>query len=230
MKLRPLLATVASLVLVSLAGCGGNDEGDSTVAAPVETTTPTALTKEELVAQGDAVCAEVNAAVGTVSSTGTDSAARVSQEADLYGGMVERLKALGEPSDDATGYAEFISAGEQLAQAESGASLAAERGEEEGLATAETEASSALASFQTAASSFGLEKCAEAPSAPTPSGTAEELPEESSEVVEEEVAPEEAEPAPETGGAEEGGGAAVGGEAGGGTESSGGGSGGIGPG
>lgn len=229
MKLRPLLAAVVSLFLVFLAGCGGDDGGGPTVAAPVETTPePVPLTKEELVAQGNGICAEVNAAIG--SSAATDSTGQASQAADLYSGMVERLEALGEPSDDATGYAEFISAGEQLAQAESDASLAAERGDEEGLAAAEAEVSSALASFQTAASSFGLESCAESPSAPTPAGTEEEAPEESSEVVEEEAAPEEAEPAPETGGAEEGGGAEAGGETGGGTESPGGSAGGIGPG
>lgn len=231
MKPRRFLAVAVLLVAIFVAGCGG-DDGGSTVAAPVETTTtPSGLTKEELVAQGNAICAEVNAAVGTVSSTGADSAGQVSQEASLYTGMVERLEDLGEPTDDSTGYAEFISAAQELAQAQNDANLAAERGEEATLATAQGEASSALSSFQTAASSFGLEKCAEAPSAPVPGtgGVAgvEEPSEEASEVTEEEAAPEEAEPAPE-----EAGGAAPGGETGGGTESGGGGSssGGIGPG
>ena len=81
--------------------------------------------------------------------------------------MVERLKDLGTPSD-AAGYSEVISSGEVLAQAERNAALAAERGEEGALASAEAEGSSALATFQSAAASYGFEDCSESPSAPAP--------------------------------------------------------------
>jgi hypothetical protein len=235
---RRLLA-ILPLAALAIAGCGGGG-GDSTASAPVETTeTTAALSKEELIAQGDAICAEVNAAVGTVGSTSSSASGQANQVADLYGGMTERLKGLGAPSDDSSGYAEFVAAAEGLSQAESNVSLAAGRGEEEALASAETEAGSALASFQSAASSFGFEDCAESPAAPSPSA-GEAASEESSggeeEAEAEEAAPEEVEPAPEAGGAgavEEsaGGGAGVGGGTEGGGETGGGGSsGGIGPG
>lgn len=233
------LLMVSSLAALALAGCGGGDDGDSTAAAPVETTEAAALSKEELIAQGDGICAEVNAAVGTVGSTSSDAESQASQVAGLYGGMVERLEGLGAPSDDSAGYAEFIAAADALAQAEENVELAAEREDAEGLASAETEASSALTSFQSAATSFGLEECAEAPAAPTP-GTAtgglagEEssgVEEEAEEIVPEEeaeVAPEEAPPVEEE---SAGGGAGVGGGTEGGSAGSGGGSsGGIGPG
>jgi len=223
-----------ALVLFALAGCGGGDDGGSTAAATTETEAA-ALSKEELVAQGDAICAEVNAAVGTVGSTSSDAAGQAQQVAGLYGGMVERLKGLGAPSDDSSGYAEFLASAEALSQAEDDVRLAVERGE--GEAEAEEKASAALSAFQSAASSFGLEECAEAPAAPTPGGSGSAggestggetggIEEGGEEVAPEEVepAPEEAEPAaPETGGG-------VGG--GGGTEGGGGGgsSGGIGPG
>jgi hypothetical protein len=223
------------LVALAIGGCGGGDGGDTT-AAPVAPTveTPAALSKEELIAQGDAICAEVNAAVGTVTTTGADGQA--SQVADLYSGMVERLKDLGSPSDDASGYDEFIAAAEGLAQAESDVELAAERGEEDALLTAESEASSALSSFQSAATSFGFDQCGEGPSAPVAGAGSSEEPVEG---VEEEVAPEaEEEVAPETGGAGSAkeGGAGGGATAGGGTEGGGeagggeGSGGGIGPG
>jgi hypothetical protein len=232
---------VSSIAALALAGCGGGDDGDSTAAAPVETTeATTALSKEELIAQGDGICAEVNAAVGTVGSTSGDAESQASQVAGLYSGMVERLKGLGAPSDDSAGYAEFIAAAEALAQAEGNIELASEREDAEGLASAETEASSALTSFQSAAASFGLEECAEAPAAPSPSGTpgglageesAGGVEEEAEEIVPEEeveVAPEEAPPVEEEGA---GGGAGVGGGTeGGGSGSGGGSSGGIGPG
>jgi uncharacterized membrane protein YgcG len=223
-----------ALTVLAIAGCSGGDDDDTTtpVAAPVETTA--ALSKEELVAQGDAICAEVNAAVGTLASSGAAGAA--TQAAGLYSGMVERLVELGAPSDDSSGYPEFIAAAEGLAQAESDVELAAERGEDAALVSAETEASSTLASFQSAATSYGFEQCSEGPSAPVPGSTVPSKTESEAPEGEEEVeeAPEEAEEAPETeaggAGAGAGGGAEAGGGTGGGESSGGGGSGGIGPG
>jgi hypothetical protein len=237
---RLLLYPAAALcVALALAGCGGDDGEDASAPAtppPVETT---ALTKEELLAQGDAICAEVNAAVGSLASS--EAGGEAAEAAELYNGMVERLQDLGAPSDDRTGYSAFIAAAEELGQAESDVELAAERGDEEGLTSAEAEASAARSEFQEAAAAYGFEQCGEEPSAVTAPGTAggadaeeEAAPEEAEES--EEAAPEETEEAaPETGGAgsaEEGGagaGAEAGGEAGGGGES-GGASGGIGPG
>ncbi len=236
MGIRRSAFAALPLLAIAIAGCGGGGSGSSTpVATTTETTSP--LSKEELISQGDAICAEVNAAVGTVSSTSSDAAGQIAQRADLYGGMVDRLKALGNPEDSA-GYGDFIAAGEELAQSEADVKLAAERGEEGALATAESASASALASFEAAAQAYGFKSCGEGPSAPVGGSGSEEASEESSEAGEEEAAPEEAEAAPETGGAgtaEEGGGAAAGGGAGGGTEggsegSGGGSSGGIGPG
>jgi hypothetical protein len=244
MRRRSLFAAAVPIAALVIAGCGGGggETTDTTAAAPV--TTPT-LTKADLLKQGDAICAEVNAAVGTLAESSTEGASRVAQEADLYKGMVERLKGLGTP-EEPEGYDQFMTAADELAQAQSDAALAAARGEAEGLETAETEASTALSSFQSAASEYGFEDCSEAPSAPVPtsgaqapSGEAESetggVEEEAApEAVEEEAAPEaveeEAAPETETGGAgstEAGGGTAGGGgEAGGGGSSSGG----IGPG
>jgi hypothetical protein len=228
MRPRNCLILAVPLAALAIAGCGGGS--DSTTSAPVTTAaTTTALTKEELISRGDSICAEVNAAVGTVGSSSSEGTSQVGQVADLYIGMIESLKGLGAP-EDATGYSEFIATGEELSQAESEAKLADERGDTAALSAAETSSTSALASFQSAASSYGFEQCGQEPSAPAPTSTstesssepeAEAAPEE-----EVEAAPEEeAEVTPETGG-----GAATGGEAPSGGESSSGSSGGIGPG
>ena len=236
MRRSPLFAAVVPIAALVIAGCGGggDETTDTTAAAPVETT-PT-LTKADLLKQGDAICAEVNAAVGTLGESSTEGASRVAQEADIYKGMVERLKGLGMP-EEAEGYEEFIGAADELAQAQSDAALAAARGESEGLETAETEASTALSSFQSAASEYGFEDCSEAPSAPVPTSGAQAPSEEPESEAEtggvEEAAPEEVEeaaPETETGGA--GSTEAGGGTGGGGGEEAGGGSssGGVGPG
>jgi len=233
---RRLPVIVLALVALAIAGCGGGDEEttESTPEATIPTTT--ALTKAELIEQGDGICAEVNAAVGGIGAGETEVAGGTAgQVADLYVGMVEGLKRLGTPTET-DGYSELSSAADALSQAEGEVKLAAERGDSSGLVTAESSASSALASFQSEAQSYGFEDCGAGPSAPASGAAGTEVPVEEElapEGLEEEAeaTPEELEPAPETGGAgSTGGGAEVGGTEGGGAPETGGGSGGIGPG
>jgi len=230
------LALLAALVV----GCGGGGGEESTAAATTEAE-PAALSKAELIEQGDAICGEVNAAVGAAGSTSSGAGETIVQVAGLYGGMVERLKELGPPREESAGYAAFIASAEDLSRAESNVKLAYEREETEELSTASSEVSTALTKFEAAAREFGFEKCAEAPTAPSGSGVSpggESGGEESAGGVEsgvEEVAPEgEAEAAPEEAPPVEeesaGGGAGVGGGTGGGGAGTGGSSGGIGPG
>jgi hypothetical protein len=203
---------------------------------------PKALSRTELIEQGDAICAEVNAAVGSVASSSAENSSPASQAAGLYSGMVASLNNLGTPGET-DGYPEFSRAAEELAKAEDEVKLASERGDTAGLEAAESSASEALTSFQNAASEYGFNDCSEGPSAPATAGPGAEAGEaeaeiggEEAEAVEPEVAePEvEAEPAPEVapetggaGGTAEGGGTAGAPEGGG---STGGSSGGIGPG
>jgi hypothetical protein len=236
---RHKLLFALPIAALAIAGCGGGG-GDSTAttAATTEATT-TALSKAELIEQGDAICAEVNVAVGSVGASSAETGSPAAQVADLYGGMVSSLKNLGTPAET-DGYAEFSSAADELATAEGEIKLASERSDTPGLETAESNASAALSSFQEAAQEYGFEECGEGPSAPVTSATPEsgeaEAGEEAESVEPEVVEPEaEAEPAPEVapetggaGGTAEGGGTAGAAPEGGG--GAGGESGGIGPG
>jgi hypothetical protein len=234
-----ILALPAAALLA--AGCGGGGSSDSSESTATTTAAaPRALSKAELIEQGDAICAEVNAAVGSVGSSSAENSSPASQAADLYSGMVASLNNLGTPQET-DGYAEFSSTAEELAKAEDEVKLAAERGDTAGLEAAESSASEALTSFQNAASEYGFKDCSEGPSAPATSGPSSEsgeaeVPGEEAEAIEPEaVEPEvEAEPAPEVapetggaGGTAEGGGTAGAPEGGG---TTGGSSGGIGPG
>ncbi|MDQ2630249.1 MAG: hypothetical protein M3Y75_04625 [Actinomycetota bacterium] len=215
-KTIPLLCGL--LIALAIAGCGGG--GDET-----ETTTPTveepvALTKDELIDQGDGICAEVNAAVGALTASETEEASSTEESekiANLYTGMVERLQDLGTPEGDEGDYAKFMEAAEELAKVEGEVKLAAEREDVEGLAEANGEAEVALEEFQSQAAIYGFEDCSEDPGElPTPTGPGGEAEAPSEEFegeeggiepeFEEEVAPEEEivpeeEVAPETGGA-----------------------------
>jgi hypothetical protein len=239
-SLRRTWIVALPVAALLLAGCGGGGSSDSSESTATTTAAPRALSKAELIEQGDAICAEVNAAVGSVGSSSTENSSPASQAADLYSGMVASLNNLGTPQET-DGYAEFSSAAEELAKAEDEVKLASERGDTAGLEAAESSASSALTSFQSAATEYGFKDCSEGPSAPATSGPSSESAEaetggEEAEAVEPEaIEPEveaEAVPevAPETGGAggtAEGGGTAGAPEGGGATGGS---SGGIGPG
>lgn len=220
MRLRKFLTAALPLILLAAlvgAGCGGG--GDDTTAETQETTAEekTILTKAELISQGDAICGEVNAAVGAI---GADEEGEIEEQtievANLYVGMVASLQALGRPSEP-EGYDEFWAAAEEFAKVEGEVKLAAEREESEALGEAATAAAPALEEFQAQAAIYGMEECSEQPSAPPVTGTSggaegevEEGGVEVSPEIEEEILPEE-EAAPEEEIApEEGGG--VGGE------------------
>jgi hypothetical protein len=223
-------------VLIAVSGCGGGDDSPSESSNLTPTAATPTLSKADFISQADDICAEVNAAVGTVDSGTTDAASAVGQKADLYEGMIERIKGLGDAASDSA-LSDFFSSGDDLVQAEKDAQLAAERGDDAGLATAESDASTALSSFQSAAQSYGFQECGQGPSAPTTStpgvpatGTVvpptTTTPGPVAPAPAAPVAPAPPPPAPPSGGAGTGGGAAGGGSSGGGSS----GSGGIGPG
>lgn len=215
---KTILLALAALLALLVAGCGGGgDETETTTTPTIEE--PTALTKDELITQGDGICAEVNAAVGALSSSeGSEASATEDSEkiANLYTGMVERLQDLGAPEGEDAEYAKFEEATAELGQVEADLKLAAER---EDVATVEEkgqEAAAALEEFQTQAAAYGFEDCSAEPGlppavdgSPTTSGEEFEGGEEEGgvevepefeEAPEEEIVPEE-EVAPETGGA-----------------------------
>jgi hypothetical protein len=216
---KPVLLILGALTALAIAGCGGGGDETETTTPTVEE--PTALTRDELIEDGDGICAEVNAAVGalTGSETSEGTAAEETEKvANLYTGMVERLQDLGTPEDDDGSYAKFMEAAEELAKVEGEAKLAAEREDLEGVDEAHGEAEVALEEFQSQAAIYGFEDCSEGPGElPTPAGGGEaeaggeefegeeggvevepEFEEEAA--PEEEIVPEE-EVAPETGGA-----------------------------
>jgi hypothetical protein len=212
MRLPKTSLTLAlPLAALAIAGCGGGSDDSTSTAATTETT---ALSKADLISQGDAICAEVNKAVGAVGVSGAEVPEQITQVSSLYTGMVDSIKGLGVPEDDA-GYAEFIAAADEFAKVEGEVKLAAEREDTAALGEAATAATPALEEFESVAGDYGFEECSEGPSAPTARGAeagaapveegeeggVEAAPEEIEEEVvpEEEAAPEEV--APETGGA-----------------------------
>ena len=233
-KYLTIALSLAALMLV-VAGCGGGGGGsDSTEATESTVEAKPKLSKAELIAEGDAICAEVNAAVGSVGASAASTQNQIEQVATLYTGMVANLEGLGTPKEDAAEYAEFSAAAKELSKVEGEIKLAAEREDSAALGEAATAATPILEAFESTAGAYGFLECSQGPSAPSaaPSTGSEgeeggvEAAPEIEEVAPEEIVPEEV--APEI---EEGGGAGaieeVAPEEGGGTESGGGG---VGPG
>jgi hypothetical protein len=147
------------------AGCGSGGGSSSTIATPT-VPTQTTLSKDQFIKEGDGICAEVNAALGSLSSSSTSSANLASQRADLYEGMISRLRGLGTP-DDQTGLDQVLSAGDDIVTAEQKVVEATNSNDSAALSSAETEASSAESSFSSAASSYGFKDCGGAPTTPS---------------------------------------------------------------
>ena len=111
MTARPALALTGLAVtgVVALGGCGGEDETTSTATTASETTTASApaLTKEQFIAQADAICAAgdktINAAV-QVLGDGQPSQADLEQFAQIavpaLQVQVDAIRALPPPSGD----------------------------------------------------------------------------------------------------------------------------------
>jgi hypothetical protein len=219
-----------------LAGCGGDDDPapETPVVTPTTEKTP-AISKQDFIEQGDGICAEVNAALGALDSTDAEATA---ERADLYDGMVDKLRGLGKPDDEA-GLDAVLSSGDDLAAAESDAADAADQGDDTALAAAESEASASQAEFAAAASDYGFEECGQGATAPGAAGvttpgtaTAPVAPVTPAPVTPTTPAPSTAAPAPSGGtseGTSPGAGTAGGGTAGGATGGTSG-SGGVGPG
>lgn len=217
---------------LSLAACGGSGSSTtSSVSAPANQA-PTTISKAQFIKEGDGVCAEVNAALGTISGSGsgTTASSAVGQRAALYQGMMERLRGLTQP-DDQTGLDQVLSAGDAIVSAEQKAQQAEASSDSTALASAESQATSAEATFASAASSFGFKKCGQGATTPTTTSTAPSTAAPSTPVAPATTTPAPVAPAPAggTGGAT---GTGTGGGSGGATGTGGtsGGSGGVGPG
>ncbi|MBS1891291.1 MAG: hypothetical protein JST59_08360 [Actinobacteria bacterium] len=222
MRLKFLfLALPALLALVLVAsGCGGGGSSSTTEKKAPKKETASKLTKGQFISQGDAICGEVNTAVGSVQASAAEPSSQETQIANLYSGMVQSLQRLGQPSE-IQGYSDFMGAAERLAMTANEVKSASE-GENPALVEEASQAvTPAVEEFEQQAATYGFEECSEGPhapvAAPESSGAEEVAPEESGGVEvapeeefvpEEEVAPEieeefvpEEEVAPETGGA-----------------------------
>jgi hypothetical protein len=149
-------AWIAALfvVLMLASGCGGED----TSSTASKDSSEGALTKAELIEQGDAICAKVFAVTESLNPEGTTKEAV--RHAKLKSGMIKDLLDLGAPKETEYQYAEYLNAAHALALAEAEVQRIAKSGDASGLETAESGSLSAFSMFQAEAGTYGFETCA----------------------------------------------------------------------
>ena len=156
--LSGLLGVVCAVAIVA---CGGDDDAPI---VPVQTTTTPVegLDKDEFINQGDAICAEADAAISSVSAeTDSDAAVQVSEQRDIVEGMLEQLEGLGAPPEDEETLDDFFTALEEWIDALDKQELAAERDDTASVESLSTEVDAAESEARAAAEDYGFEDCAE---------------------------------------------------------------------
>ncbi len=84
------------LASFGLSACAGGDDSPETPIVVTDTTEE--LSKEEFIAQADAICAEVNTEIADIAAAG-EGITRAADVADLRQGMLTDIRDLGTPSD-----------------------------------------------------------------------------------------------------------------------------------
>ncbi|MDX6633550.1 MAG: hypothetical protein QOG09_823 [Solirubrobacterales bacterium] len=153
---RPALAALLALSSLALAACGG-DNGVPITSFPTPTVATQALTKTDYIAQADAVCAEANAALGSLPAT--DAATLATQKVDISQNLVDQLDALGLPTEDETTLQRYLDAENQILDNQKKIQLAQQRGDTSTTATFTTAISTAEADAKAAAESYGFQEC-----------------------------------------------------------------------
>jgi len=178
MGLRRTWIVALPAVALAITGCGGGGGSDSSestatgaataggaATATSAEETSGALTKAELIEQGEAICAKANSAVGSVNPDSPDATARV---AGLYGDMLTSLESLGRPQEAEAAYGEYLKTSGELATALNELKLASE-GDSSNLKAEEKKAEGALNAFLLNAGKYGFKECSQGPGAPSES-------------------------------------------------------------
>jgi hypothetical protein len=163
MHLRRGWIVVLAVAMLTIAGCGGGGGGDSSESTDAGGEAASgALTKAGLIERGDAICAEVNAAVAAIDPESPGATARI---AGIYSGMVKSLKSLGNPTETEGKYGEYLRTLDEVEAMEKGLKLTATTDSPE-LASMKKGAAGALGDFQFASGEYGFKECSQGPGAP----------------------------------------------------------------
>jgi len=159
---RLIAGIVGVAAAASLAACGGDD--DAPIVPVQTTTTPVSqLNQDEFVRQADSICEESNAALASLSTSGTGSAlaSTISEQQDIYSGMADQIDALGPPPEDESTLDDYLNALNAVVDDLDKQQLAAERDDTSQVEALATDVDSDVADAQQAADDFSLKQCSQ---------------------------------------------------------------------
>jgi hypothetical protein len=170
---RPYVALVGGVAAAALlaSGCG---ESETAPVVPVQSASGAqggvALSKDQFIQQGDAICGEANAALAGLNSATVGNGAEIqtAQELQIVRSELTSIQALTPPSEDRSTLDDLLSALKDEATALDAKKTALDQGGDP--STAETELATAKANAQSAADAYGFKACGTGGAAPTTSG------------------------------------------------------------
>ena len=157
------LAAIFIIIVLLIRSCGGDDEAATPLTTPAAGTSglggPTALSHDDYVDQGDAICLETNTSLASVDSADANQAA--DDRAQLLAGELDSLQSLGlAPGEEGEKkLANFLQALQKEVQAYDERSLAVERGDDGAVTEIDATIDEQAAAAEHAAKRFGFEAC-----------------------------------------------------------------------
>jgi hypothetical protein len=173
----PSLGGVLVAILLA-SGCGGSDSapvtGVSGASGASGANGSTALTKAGFIKQADAICAEANSAIDSLSAGATtgDESLQASQELEITRSELQSLQALSAPDADRSTLNDFLAALKNEVDALTNLNGAVAAGGD--TSTADADLASAKSSAEAAATEYGMKECGNA--RPTQAGTTTPVP------------------------------------------------------
>jgi hypothetical protein len=161
---------LAAILLAS--GCGGGESAPVTgVSGASGANGSTALTKSGFVKQADAICAEANSAIDSLSvgATTGDESLQASQGLEITRSELQSLQALRPPDEDHSTLNDFLAALKDEVDALTRLNSAVAAGGD--TSAADSEVASARANAEQAATEYGMKDCGNAKSTTQPGVT-----------------------------------------------------------
>jgi hypothetical protein len=170
---RAYLSLGGALAAILVAsGCGSSDSAPVTgVSGASGANGSTALTKAGFVKQADAICAEANSAIDSLSvgATTGDESLQASQELEITRSELQSLQALSPPDADRSTLNDFLAALKDEVDALTRLNSAVAAGGD--TSAADSEVASARANAEQAATEYGMKDCGNAKSTTQPGVT-----------------------------------------------------------
>ena len=171
------LGGVLAAILIG-SGCGGSDSapvtGVSGASGASGADGSAALTKAGFIKQADAICAEANSAIDSLSAgaTTSDESLQTSQELEITRSELQSLQALTPPDEDRSTLNDFLTALKNEVDALTRLNSAVAAGGD--TSAADSELASARANAEQAATDYGMKDCGNAKSRTTQPGVTPE--------------------------------------------------------